>query len=184
MTSTMRAVILSQALTVWAAVSLCALLLVPGARAEPPCPGFSWDVSNEHALFMTAPTALAAGTDRRSAPVVQPGRLVQLDLKPASAVHFAAPPARPPPPGSYAGLASFKVERTGNYRISVNQSVWIDVVERGRLIAAVDYEGSRSCDAPHKVVVFPLSAGKPLVLQVSGAVTSAARITLTPAPGP
>jgi len=155
----------------------------PAAQAEVPCPGFSWDVSAEHALFMTAPLALPAGADRHSAPSLEAGRLVQLELKPASAVHFAAPPARPAGEDTYAGLARLEVEKPGAYRISVNQSVWIDVVEQGRLVPAIDYEGSRSCDAPHKVVVFRLPGGKPLVLQLSGAVSSAARVTLTPVPG-
>jgi hypothetical protein len=166
------------------------------AQADVPCPGFSWDVSAEHALFMNAPTALQAGTDRASAPVIEPNRLVALELKPAGKVTFAAPPAKAArasskaAPGSaadaaadtFAGLAIVRVPRSGNWRISVNQSAWIDVVSQGQRVAAVDYEGSRTCDAPHKVVVFPLTAGKAWVVQLSAAMTAAARVTVTPAP--
>jgi hypothetical protein len=180
------------------AVLLAGALGLAGAtaRADAPCPGFSWDVSAEHALFMNAPTALQAGTNRASAPIIEPNRLVALELKPADEVTFAAPPAHAARAGSngpatssagaaaetFAGLAIVRVPRSGNWRISVNQSAWIDVVSQGQRVAAVDYEGSRSCDAPHKVVVFPLTAGKAWVLQLSAAVTSATRVTVTPAP--
>ena len=167
-----------------------ALAVSFGVRAQsgeqPPltCPGFSWDVSAEHALFMTAPGALVAGETRAAAPAVEIGRLVQLELHPASAVKFAAAPGRPPSGGQvYAGLATIKVPRSGAYRISVNQNLWVDVVIQGRRLPALDYEGSRSCDAPHKIVVFKLTSGKTWVLQLSGGIESAARVTVTPAPG-
>ncbi|HLW25774.1 MAG TPA: hypothetical protein VKT22_15570 [Steroidobacteraceae bacterium] len=162
-----------------------ALLVLAGlAGAEEPCPGFNWDVSAEHALFMTAPAAEVAGKDRASAPTVAPGRLVQLQLAPSAAVSFAATPGRSgATEDSYAGLALLAVAHSGAYRVSVNQNLWIDVVVQGRLVPPLDYEGSRSCDTPHKIVVFHLAAGKPLVLQFSGAAQSAVRVTVTPAPG-
>jgi len=160
-----------------------ALLSASGARAEEPCPGFNWDVSAEHALFVMAPTALTAGKDHATAPPLSPGRLVQLQLAPAAAVTFAATPGRAGGgEDTFAGLATLAVPSSGAYRISVNQNLWIDVVAQGRLVPAVDYEGSRSCDSPHKIVVFHLVAGKPLVLQFSGAAQAAVRVTLTPAP--
>ncbi len=152
-------------------------------HADEDCPGFNWDISAEHALFMSAPLAVTAGKEAGGAPALAPGRLMQLQLAPVAAVTFAAPPAHKAwSAESYAGLAKLSVPRTGTYRISVNQNVWIDVVTQGRLIPAVDYEGSRSCDAPHKIVTFRLTAGKPLVLQLSSATQAAVRVALTPAP--
>lgn len=170
---------------------ICACLALTGPffltgplRAEEPCPGFSWDVSAERRLFAGTATPLLAGRDRASAPGLATDRLVELTLVPQGQVTFAATPGRAGPrQDTFGGLATLAVTQTGPYRISVNQGVWIDVVSQGQLVPAVDYEGSRSCDAPHKVVVFNLRAGRPLTLQFSGASEVTLRVTVTRAPG-
>lgn len=167
------------------AIGAAFLLLLSGAlHAAEPCPGFSWDVSAERRLFGGAATALIAGRDRASAPGIATERLVELTLVPDAQVSFATTPGRPvPPQDAFGGLATLTVPRPGPYRISVNQGVWIDVVSQGQLVPAIDYEGSRSCDAPHKVVVFNLPAGRPVTLQFSGAGEVTLRVTVTRAPG-
>lgn len=170
---------------VLAGPGMAMLVLVSGSLpAAEPCPGFSWDVSAERQLFAGAPTPLLAGRDRASAPTVVPDRLVELTLVPLGQVSYAATPGRATPSqDALGGLAMLTVPRAGPYRISVNQGVWIDVVAQGQLVPAVDYEGSRSCDAPHKVVVFNLPAGRPLTLQFSGASAVTLRVTVTRVPG-
>lgn len=151
--------------------------------ADDPCLGFKWDVRKEHALFGGTPAALSAGKDLSSAPTIVAGRLYALELAPQSAVSFAAPPGQThAPDGAYAGIAVLHLETAGDYRVSVDTPVWIDVAADGKLAPVGDYQGLHSCDAPHKVVEFKLAGGSRFVLQLSGAPKAAIRLTVTQAP--
>ena len=153
------------------------------AFADDPCLGFKWDVRREHALFGGAPSALSAGKDPPSAPTIVAGRLYALQLAPQGAVSFAAAPGKKSAPeGAYAGLAVLQLEAAGDYRISVDTPVWIDVAADGKLAAVEDYQGLHSCDAPHKIVEFNLAGASRFVLQLSGAPRAAIRLTVTHAP--
>ncbi len=99
------------------------------ALADDACDGFKWDVSKERVLFAAAPAAAIAGRDSKSAPTVVPNRLYQLRLAPQDHVTLAASAAkRAPAAPAFAGVATFKVPVTGNYRISVDGPLWIDVL--------------------------------------------------------
>jgi hypothetical protein len=152
------------------------------AFADDPCLGFKWDVRKEHALFDGAPAALSAGKDLPSAPTIVAGRLYALRLAPQSAVSFAAAPGKQSAPdGAYAGLAVLQLAAAGDYRVSVDAPVWIDVAADGKLAAVEDYQGLHSCDAPHKIVAFKLAGASRFVLQLSGAPKAAIRLTVTQA---
>jgi hypothetical protein len=156
----------------------------PRALAQDPCASFRWDVSKERALFASQTHPQAAGGDRKSATVVEPDRLYELQLLPQDRVVFSAPPAKTTPSaGTYAGLAVLRISASGGYRISVDLPLWIDVAANGKLVRAKDYEGQQSCNAPHKIVVFELDPAQPLLLQFSGASRSSLRLTVTRAPG-
>jgi len=150
------------------------------ALLDDPCAGFKWDVSKERALFSSSAVPQAAGKDGESAPVVVPNRLYQLALKPLEQVSFPAPPGKKPSdPGTFAGIAALQIPSSGSYRISVDLPLWIDVAVNGERVPAKDYEGQRSCDAPHKIVEFDLDAKRPLLLQFSGATQGTLRVTVT-----
>ncbi len=167
-----------------AAVSGSYAAPVSAADADPGA-GFKWDIAKEHALFGGQSVVLDAGKDVASAPTIGADRLYQLRLIPQSAVVFALAPGKTMlADGAYAGLATLKLERSGNYRVSVDVPFWIDVVANGKLAATRDFQGQRSCDAPHKIVEFDLSDARQFVLQVSGATQATVRLTVTQAPAP
>jgi hypothetical protein len=153
------------------------------ALADDPCLGFKWDVRKERALYGGPSAPIVAGKDPASAPTIVPGRLYALKLAPQSAVTFvAAPGQKGAPDGAYAGLAGLQLETAGDYRVSVDAPMWIDVAADGKLAAVEDYQGLHSCDAPRKIVEFNLAGARRFVLQLSGAPQAAIRLTVTKAP--
>jgi hypothetical protein len=152
------------------------------ALATDPCSGFKWDIAREHALFAGQSTVLTAGKDVASAPTMGADRLYQLQLMPQTEIIFAVPPGKKMlTDGASAGLATLKLDAPGNYRVSVDVPVWIDLVADGKLAATRDFQGQQSCDAPHKIVEFDLSGAKHYVLQVSASSKASVRVTVTPA---
>jgi hypothetical protein len=162
------------------------LIGAQAARAAPvddACVDFKWDVSKERALFAGTPESLTAGKDSKSAPIVAPNRLYKLRLLAQDQVVFSASPTKKPEGKSaYAGLAAFKISMPGSYRISVDQPFWIDVVSKGSLVAAKDFQGQHSCRAPHKIVEFELVDTRPHVLQFSNARSDSVLVTVTASP--
>jgi hypothetical protein len=156
--------------------------VAPPAQAGDPCVDFKWDVSKERALFAGTPTAVAAGTDPKSAPVVVPDRLYTLRLAAQNHVTFAVAPAKKSAGTAFAGLATLKISTPGSYRIAVDLPFWIDVASNGTLVAAEDFQGQHDCSAPHKIVVFALAGAQPFVLQLSSAMNENVLLTVTPAP--
>jgi hypothetical protein len=156
----------------------------PALPADP-CTGFKWDVSKEHALFDGSAVSLPAGKDAVSAPAIALDRLYELKLTPQDQITFALPPGKKMlTDGAYAGLAAFRVDAPGAYRVSVDVPFWIDVVADGKLVATKNFQGQQGCDAPHKIVEYELAASQPFVLQVSGSTKAAVRLTVTRSPAP
>ena len=153
------------------------------AAADDACVGFKWDVAKEHALFGETARVLSAGADLKSAQVLLPQHLYEVRLLPQSTVAFAAAPGKTTPAeGSYAGVAALKIDAAGDYRISVNLPVWIDVAADGKLATVEDFQGLHNCDAPRKIVQFDLRGAKQFILQVSGSEQPTIRLTVTKAP--
>ncbi len=75
-----------------------------------------------------------------------------------------------------------KIAVAGDYRIAIDLPLWIDVVSRGVLVPAKDFEGQHACTAPHKIVEFELTAGQALVLQFSNARSASMLLTVTASP--
>jgi hypothetical protein len=160
----------------------CASMAGAGQVHADACIDFKWDVQRERALFATAPIAVSAGSDLKSAPALTPGHLYRVTLMPQNSVRFAAAPARAGGDEAYAGLALLKLPADANYRVSLDLPVWIDVVSNGALVEAKDFQGQHDCNAPHKIVEFELKAAKPLVLQLSRSSAGAVLVTITAAP--
>jgi len=149
------------------------------AAATPPCESFKWDVSREHALFLGAAAALPVGSSATTAPVIVPDRLYELKLGPQKDTKFMVEPHRnDPTEGLDAGLVSLHLPALGRYRISSDAAVWIDVVDDGAVVRAVDFQGQRDCAAPHKVVEFEISSLTVLV-QVSGSDAATIKLAVT-----
>lgn len=166
-------------LTVMLVLALCC-----EAASADECAGFKWDVRKEQALFAGPSVALPAGKDLASAPIVGPDKLYQLQLLPQATVAFTLSPGKAiPPDGVYAGLATLKLAQPGHhYRVALDLPFWIDVVTNGKLAPAVDFQGQRGCDAPHKIVEFDLEGAKEVVLQLSGAGNPIIHLSVTQVP--
>jgi hypothetical protein len=155
---------------------------VPALAADE-CTGFKWDVSKEHALFGGTAVTLVSGKDATTAPTIDVNRLYLLQLTPQTAVAFTVPPGKKvPAEDAYAGLVVLKLAAPGNYRVSVDVPLWIDVVANGKLEAPVDYQGQQQCSAPHKIVEFDLSDASKFVVQISSSNTTNVRLSVTPTP--
>ena len=166
---------LSPALALAAAVSL--------AYADDPCAAFNGDVRHERALFGTEPQISSGGQTIAAAPTLAADRLYQVRLRTQSEVKFLEPPGRKRGNGgAFAGLVRLRVETSGVYRISLDQPLWVDVIANGTVVPAKDFQGRPGCNAPHKIVEFLLSAGKPITVQFSGSIVPAVKVTVTRSP--
>ena len=83
--------------------------------------------------------------------------LCEVQLSPERSVSFATEPGGEQlEQHAYAGLARFSVSPPGTYRLSVDQPLWLDVMLKGQVIAAKDFQAHAGCNAPHQVVEFDL----------------------------
>jgi hypothetical protein len=162
---------------------LIVALLAGRASADESCIDFHWDVAKERALFATAPALLAAGAEVKSAPSIHVGQLVRLKLQPVTKVTYKLQPGRGVPnDGGHAGLVLLKVPADGEYRVSLDVPVWVDMVEDGTLLMPTDYQGQHECPAPHKIVVWQLKGSSPLVIQMSATTADTVLVSVTPVP--
>jgi hypothetical protein len=83
-------------------------------------------------------------------------------------------------PGGHGGCSL--IRSAFKYRIWLDQSFWIDVIEDHHLVAAEDFQGRPGCSSAHKIALYSLSAGGDLILQLSGGVGFLVRLTIVPMP--
>ena len=173
-------------------LSLCLLGAASAACMAPAfadetegCSHFTWDVSHELAVMkqaakpITAATRAGAGT-----PLLLVDTLYELKLAPQGTVTYSVKPAKPmPDDGAQGGLVRFHIEQPGLYRISITSRHWIDVIEGEQVIKSKDFQGSRGCARPHKIVEFDLPAHQDLVLQLSGSTDPSVTLAITPVAG-
>lgn len=158
-----------------------AAALSSGAWAADACSSFKWNVAREVQLFATAPTTVSASTDGAKAPQIRTSTLYALELQPQNEVRYVAPPSKPMlGDGAFGGLVKFKVAAAGQYRVAIDSGFWLDVVHDGKPLQSVDFNGSRDCAGPRKIVVYELPAGAELTLQMAQATDKAARLSVTP----
>jgi hypothetical protein len=132
------------------------------------CDTYTWDMSREMAAWDQPGVSLPSLADDSSAaaPVLL-GRRLDVSLHPLAKTTFAAPPERTPA-GGYAGLVTVLVPADRVYRIAAGSPLWIDVVEGTQPVASAKFEGRAGCAKVHKVVAFPLKAGRSYRVQLSG----------------
>jgi hypothetical protein len=167
----------------WYLIGAVASFGTPAFAAEADgCSHFTWDVTHELAVMKQAASPVAAATKPGSqVPLLEIDKLYELKLSAQSAVSYSASPAKPTLNDSaQGGLVRFRVKKAGLYRISITSGHWIDVVDGDKPVKSKDFQGSRGCARPHKIVEFDLPANKELVLQLSGATDSSVTTAITP----
>lgn len=162
---------------------LLASLMTQAALAADadPCTRFTWDVTHELAVMKQTPQQIVAAAKSSSeTPTLQLDKLYEVKLVDQSTVTFAVTPGKPTlPDGTRGGLLRFSSEVAGRYRVSMTSGHWIDVVDGQTLIKSRDFQGARGCERPRKIVEFDLPAGRPLMLQLSGASDSPVTLAIT-----
>jgi len=146
------------------------------------CSHFTWDVSHELAVMKQTPKEVTAATQPGAGvPQILVDTLYDLKLGPQAKVTYGVPSAKPTLNDSaQGGLVSFRTEKAGLYRVSITSGHWIDVVDGSQLIKSKDFQGSRGCARPHKIVEFELPAHKALTLQLSGSTDASVIVSVTP----
>jgi hypothetical protein len=161
-------------------VLLAAILLgiASASAAEPAsCEGLAWNLDKERTLLQGAPAPAGAGPLDRDH-----DQAFLLSLVPFADAHLALPPERQPRKNpSFAGMVAFKAaDAAGDYRISLPEAAWVDVVQEGKLVEAAGFAGAEDCPGIHKSVRFHIGAA-PFVLQISDAATDRIAVAITPA---
>jgi len=146
------------------------------------CTGFRYDLGRELKLFAGRPEQLVAGPADAAAPAATE-RLYEVRLQPQEGFKFAvAPDKATVADGSYAGVLRVQPRQGGVLRVTINEQAWLDVVVDGVLMTSRDHTGSANCELLHKSVEFPITAGKPLLVQISGSTVPTVKLTLTQPP--
>lgn len=159
------------------------VIMTPVPAEEDGCSHFTWNVSHERAVMQQKAESVTAATRPGSQlPLLKLDQLYELRLSPQAGISFIAQPAKPTLNDSaQGGLVRIRVPGAGVYRISVSSGHWIDVVSGRRTIKSKDFQGSRGCGRPHKIVEFELPANTDVVIQLSGATEASVATAITPA---
>jgi len=140
------------------------------------CQEPGWDMSREILAFRDLGMAMEAGSEARAAPAIQIGRVYALRLKPQETVKFARTPQKfSQQQGAVAGLAQLAVSSSGKYRITSDAPL----APSGTLQAS-EFNGWHQCGLFRKSLVYSLSAGQPLVLQLSGGSAPVVKVAIEP----
>jgi len=155
------------------------------ADLPPGCETFTWDVTRELTALQTPATAISAGTGAGNVVRIELNAHYKARLHPQSEVTFAATPGKPMlDDDAFAGLLTFQVPADGRYRAAITSGHWIDMVDGGKIVPTVDFQGRHSCPLVHKIVQFDLEAGRDLVLQFAAGSATEVGVVIAPAPAP
>jgi hypothetical protein len=149
--------------------SLIVSLLAGAARAEDVsgCDKFKWSVARERGWFAANPGPASPGAADPGASLFA-NRAYAVALRPGAAASFSVPAEREPNPGTFAGAAIFAIDSSGLYQIALSTEAWIDVIQNGERLKAVDFSGQKACPGLRKSVRFVLTKG-PATVQISNA---------------
>jgi len=158
-----------------------------GAATEfpPGCESFTWNVSRELTIAQTPATSITAGADAGDPARIELDTHYRVRLHRQAEVTFTATPGRTVQDGeAFAGLLTFQVPGDGHYRVAITSRHWIDIVDGGKSVPTVDFQGHRACPLAHKIVQFDLRAGRDLVLQFAAGSEDEIGVVITAAPVP
>ena len=123
-------------------------------------------------------TALAgADSGARLAPLEQ---RLDLTLLPSRQVKLQVAPRREPAPDSFAGVLKLRVPRSGSYRLSASQRLWIEIVGSTGVVKSSRFAMQAGCEALRKSVAFPLEADTDYWVELSGSPTTDPVLLVTP----
>jgi hypothetical protein len=146
------------------------------------CQAPGWDMGLEVAAFKSTAENLPAGASSMDLPPLEIGTLYVLKLRPQSDVQFLQTTGKSSlVQNPLAGLVRFTVPAPGNYRVTVDSPLWIDVVAPTGTIPPAKYNGWHECRLFRKSVEYTLRAGQSLVLQLSEATPELVRVVIEPA---
>ncbi len=141
---------------------VCAISASAKGQEANTCDKFKWNLAREKAWFSSTPPEIVPGT---ALPAVD--RAYRVSLKPGADTHFVLRPQKEPKPQSFAAVLTFAtIEKPGLYEITLSDAGWIDAIQNGERMNAVDFTGQANCPGLHKSVRFYLTRG-PLTLQIS-----------------
>jgi hypothetical protein len=80
---------------------------------------------------------------------------------------------------TFAGLLVFSVPRDGNYRVSADGALWLDVLEGDKVLERRKLDRRIQCGHVHKSLGFALTAGVMYWLQLSGSKVQEVRLLLS-----
>jgi hypothetical protein len=82
--------------------------------------------------------------------------------------------------GTFAGLLLFSVPQDGNYRVSSDTALWMDVLDQDKALERTTLNRRIQCGRVHKSLGFGLKAGVKYWLQLSGSKTREVQVMITP----
>jgi|CXWL01.1.fsa_nt_gi hypothetical protein len=150
--------------------------------AEDACLGYRLDVSAELGLAARPGLEVVAGRSTAGAPRGTLGQHLYVKLAPEAEVRLLATPGKRFDGGPFhAGLLVLDPPADGTYGIGAATRLWFDVVdlESGSVVEATAFDMNASCSKLHKLVEFPLKAGRPYALQLSSAATEKVDLSIT-----
>lgn len=149
------------------------------------CGDYSADLHLEMKLMSGRLTSVTASREATRPPRIRPGAAYSVHLLPQEQVHFMLPPGQNRNgAGRSAGMLSLRDLPAGNWRISTDNPVWIDVVASGRIVNSSSFEMKMGCTTILKTVVYALRDKTPLLIQVNGATQQSVRLLVTPVAAP
>jgi len=190
-TNTARAIAL--ALTIGADLALTSFMLASAARAldhnraedtaaeakdMAACSAFKWPIDKERAAFESGNLQkLSSGTSTGA----WGEQVFALQLKPAESNTFPIPPPTGKnTPDTFGGTLSFAAPvGAGPYQITISNHSWIELVQDGAALKAVDHSGAKGCDGVRKSIRFNVGAA-PVILQVSGSSDETVNVSIRP----
>lgn len=81
--------------------------------------------------------------------------------------------------GTFAGLLLFTVPQDGNYRVSSDTALWIDVLDQDNAVERTQLNRRIQCGRVHKSLGFGLKAGVKYWLQLSGSKAREVQVMIT-----
>jgi len=137
---------------------------VAAAAESSGCDQFKWPIAHEQAA-LAAPAAgpLAPGA------TLPADAGARLKLIPFAEAKLALAPERPPKfSPSYAGAFALDAPAAaGVYKVTLSAGGWIDLVQDGKFLKAINFSDATGCANARKSVKFRLAA-EPATLQLTG----------------
>jgi hypothetical protein len=166
------------------AMAACALFAAAAAAQDlsDSCQMNGWSMGAEISAFKSTAENVVASAAETAAPPLEMSTLYVIKLRPQTGVQYPqASGKKSLVQNPLGGLVRFTVPANGQYRITVDSPLWIDVIGPAGMIAPTGYTGWHECRLFRKSVEYTLPAGAPLVLQISEATPELVRVVIEPA---